>query len=201
MRGAGGNEPELVRKQEGAEHAPARVGERIRRLVAVRALTEEEVRDSFVNAMPDERRVAAMPIDFLLLDWDHLDFLAWRDPHNRGRGYIVMEHEGEPVGVVLRGAEGSSRARSAMCNLCHTMQPADQVTLFSARKAGRAGVAGDSIGTYICADLSCHENVRLAMPLAPSEVRASVDRRIDGTRRRTEAFVERVLEPAGADAS
>ena len=112
-----------------------------------------------------------------------------------------MEHQGEPVGVALRGAEGSSRARSAMCNLCHTMQPADQVTLFSARKAGRAGVAGDSIGTYICADLSCHENVRLAMPLAPSEVRASVDRRIDGTRRRTEAFVERVLEPAGADAS
>jgi hypothetical protein len=33
------------------------------------------------------------------------------------------------------------------------------------------------------------------MPLAPSEMRASVDRRIDGTRRRAESFVDRVLEP------
>ena len=90
------------------------------------------------------------------------------------------------------------RARSAMCNLCHTMQPADQVTLFTARRAGEAGEHGDSVGTYICADLSCHENVRLALPLAPSEMRASVDRRIDGTRARVEAFVERVLESAGS---
>jgi hypothetical protein len=162
----------------------------------MRALTETEVRESFVNAHPDEKRVAAMPIDFLLTDWDHLDFLAWRDPNTRGRGYLVTERDGEPTGVVLRAAEGTSRARSAMCNLCHTMQPGDQVALFTARKAGRAGDGGDSIGTYMCADLSCHENVRLAMPLAPSEVRASVDRKIDGTRERTEAFVERVLEAA-----
>lgn len=162
----------------------------------MQALTEEHVRASFVNATADDRRIAAMPIDFVLLDWDHLDFLAWRDPNSRERGYIVTQREGEPVGVVLRAASGSSRARSALCNLCHTMQPGDQVTLFNARKAGRAGEVGDSIGTYICADLGCHENVRIAGPLAPSEIRASVDRRIDGTRQRTEAFVERVLEPA-----
>lgn len=166
----------------------------------MRALVEEEVRDCFVNAAPDERRGAAMPVDFLLVDWDHMDFLAWRDPSIRGRGYIVTERDGGPVGVVLRAAEGSSRARSAMCNLCHTMQPADQVAMFTARKAGRAGDAGDSVGTYICADLSCHENVRLAMPLAPQEMRASVDRKIDGTRQRTEQFVERVLESAAVSA-
>ncbi len=80
-----------------------------------------------------------------------------------------------------------------MCDLCHTLQPADQVSLFTARKAGPSGAHGDTVGTYICADLSCHENVRLAAPLAPSEMRASVDRRIDGARRRTERFVERVL--------
>jgi hypothetical protein len=166
----------------------------------VRALTEQEVRESFANATTDERRIAAPPIDFLILDWDHLDFLAWRDPHTRGRGYIITEREGSPVGVVLRAAEGSSRARSAMCNLCHTMQPADQVSMFTARKAGRAGDIGDSVGTYICSDLSCHENVRLAMPLAPQEMRASVDRKIDGTRHRTEQFVERVLESAAVPA-
>ena len=107
-------------------------------------------------------------------------------------------HLGRPVGVVLRAADGTSRARSAMCNVCHTMQPADQVALFTARKSGTAGAHGDSIGTYICADLSCHETVRLAAPLAPNEVRASVDRKIDGTTRRAQAFVESVLESAGS---
>ncbi|WP_295839821.1 FBP domain-containing protein [uncultured Microbacterium sp.] len=162
----------------------------------MRALTEDEVRDAFVNAAPEELRVVALPHDFLLTDWDHLDFLAWRDPRTRGRGYLVTERDGEPTGVVLRAAEGQSRARSAMCNLCHTMQPGDQVSLFTARKAGAAGEHGDTVGTYICADMSCHETVRLAAPLAPSEIRASVDRKIDGTKRRTEEFVDRIVDAA-----
>ncbi|WP_442576809.1 FBP domain-containing protein [Microbacterium sp. F51-2R] len=164
----------------------------------MRPLTEDDVRAVFVNAGPDDLRLVSVPADFMLTDWDHLDFFAWRDPRNRGRGYVIAEVDGRPTGVVLRASEGSSRARSAMCNLCHTMQPADQVALFTARKAGTAGSLGDSIGTYICRDLSCHENVRLAAPLAPSEIRASVDMKIDGTRRRIEAFVERVLEGAAA---
>jgi len=160
----------------------------------MRPLTEDDVLASFVNAGPDELRLVELPHDFPLVDWDHLDFLAWRDPRTRGRGYVIADHDGAPTGVVLRAAEGTSRARSAMCNICHTMQPADQVSLFTARRAGVAGDHGGSVGTYICADLSCHENVRLAAPLAPSEVRASVDRRIDGARRRTEAFVAQVVE-------
>ena len=163
----------------------------------MRPLTEDDVRSSFLNASPDDLRIVALPADFVLTDWDHLDFLAWRDPRSRGRGYLIAELDGEPAGIVLRAAEGSSRARAAMCDLCHTMQPADQVVMYTARKAGDAGAHGDSVGTYICADLSCHENVRLAAPLAPNEVRASVDLKIDGTRRRTEAFVGRVLETAG----
>ncbi|QIG39766.1 FBP domain-containing protein [Microbacterium sp. 4R-513] len=164
----------------------------------MRPLTEEDIRATFVNAGPDDLRLVSLPADFMLTDWDHLDFFAWRDPRTRGRGYVIAEVDGSPTGVVLRAAEPTSRARSAMCNVCHTMQPADQVTLFTARKAGPAGSHGDSIGTYICRDLSCHENVRLAAPLAPSEMRASVDLKIDGTRRRIEAFVERVLEGAAA---
>lgn len=164
----------------------------------MRPLTEDDIRSALVNASTEEMRMLAVPADVMLADWDHLDFYAWRDPRTRGRGYIVVEVEGGPRGIVLRAANGSSHAHAAMCNLCHTMQPADQVTMFSARKAGEAGEHGDSIGTYICADLSCHENVRLAAPLAPNEIRASVDRRIDGTRQRTEAFVSRVLETAGS---
>lgn len=166
----------------------------------MRQLTEDDIHRAFANASVDELRLITLPADFLLTDWDHLDFLAWRDPRTRGRGYLIAELGSQPIGVVLRAAEGTSRAGSALCNVCHTMQPADQVSLFSARKAGDAGVRGDSVGTYICADLSCHENVRLAAPLAPNEVRASVDARIDGTRQRAEAFIERVLESARADA-
>jgi hypothetical protein len=160
----------------------------------MRQLSEEEMREAIANGTDDELRVFSLPLDFLLTDWDHLDFLAWRDPRTRARGYLIGEIDGRPVGVVMRAAEGSSRAGSAFCNVCRTMQPADQVSLFSARKAGDAGARGDSVGTYLCTDLSCHENVRLAAPLAPNEVRTSVDARIDGTRQRAESFIERVVE-------
>ena len=166
----------------------------------MRQLTEDDIRAVFANANDDELRLLTLAADFMLTDWDHLDFLAWRDPRSKGRGYLIAEVGSRPIGVVLRAAEGTSRAGSALCNVCHTMQPADQVSLFSARKAGDAGLRGDTVGTYLCADLSCHENVRLAAPLAPNEVRASVDARIDGTRQRAEAFVERVLESARAEA-
>ena len=162
------------------------------------ALTEDDVRDSIVNGSTDDLRLMTLPSGFLFADWDHLDFYAWRDPKARGRAYILVEIDAAVRGIVLRAADGHSRARSAMCNLCHTMQPSDQVAMFTARRAGEPGEHGDSVGTYICADLGCHENVRLAAPLAPSEVRASVDLRIDGTRRRVEAFVARVLETAGS---
>lgn len=158
-------------------------------------LTEDEIRGAFVNATEDELRVMAFPHSLILTEWEYLDFFAWRDPHTRGRGYLITERDGKPTGVVLRAGDANVRAHSALCNICHAMQPGEQVTLFSARRAGAAGAAGDSIGTYICADLSCHENVRLAAPLAPSEIRGEgmVDVRIDGARQRFESFVDKVM--------
>ena len=83
----------------------------------MRPLTEDDVRSSFVNASPDELRIVAMPTDFLLADWDHLDFFAWRDPRTRGRGYMITEVDGELRGVVLRAADGSSRARLSLIHI------------------------------------------------------------------------------------
>lgn len=158
----------------------------------MQALTEERVRAALINASPDERERLAVPLDFRFLDWDHLDFYAWRDPRTPGRGYIVADLADGPMGVLMRATDAGGHGHPALCNLCQTMQPGDQVSLFTARMAGPAGNRGDSVGTYICADLSCHENVRLAAPLAPNEIRASVDRKIDGTRHRVESFVERI---------
>ncbi|WP_243229976.1 FBP domain-containing protein [Microbacterium sp. CIAB417] len=163
----------------------------------MRALTEAEVRASFVNAEQEELRVMELPHDFVLTDWDYLDFFAWRDPSMARRGYILAQIDDGVVGIVLRATD-PGRTRSGMCNICHTLQPGNQVALFSARRAGEAGRRGDAIGTYICADLSCHENVRLAHPLAPNEIRAAgqADMRLDGTRRRMERFVARVVADA-----
>lgn len=160
----------------------------------MRALTEADVRASFINADPDELQLLELPHDFLLVDWDYLDFFAWRDPASGGRGAVLVETEDDGlVGVMVRTA-GSGRTRSGMCNICHTMQPGNQVALFSALRAGEAGRRGDSVGTYMCADLSCHDNVRIAHPLAPNEIRGpgQVDLRLDGTRRRMERFVARI---------
>lgn len=159
----------------------------------MQALTEEAVATTFVNATPEEIKHITVPVAFYIADWDHHDFYAWRDPRTKGRGYLIVQRDGVPTGIVLRSAEGRSMARSALCNVCHTMQPGDQVTMFTARRAGRFGERGDSIGTMMCTDLSCHDNVRLAAPLAPGEVRTSVDRRIDGTRERAENLVAQVL--------
>lgn len=160
----------------------------------MRPLTEAQVRAAILNADADEIAQIGMPHDFILTDWDYLDFLAWRDPVSNRRGVVIVEHEGHPAGILLRSTD-PSRARSGMCNICHTLQPGNQVALFTARRGGAKGARGDSAGTYICADLSCHENVRLAHPLAPNEVRApgQADMRLDGTRSRMEAFVTRVL--------
>lgn len=161
----------------------------------MRALSEAEIRGSFVNATPAELEQFELPIEVLVAEWERLDALAWRDRSNRRLGYLVTLLDEEPVGIVLRAAETTmSRHRAAICNLCHTQQPADQVTLFSARRAGPAGAKGDSLGSYLCADLSCQENVRLHAPLAPAEVRDGWQalRRIEGLARRTRAFVANV---------
>jgi hypothetical protein len=162
----------------------------------MRPLTEDEIRASLVNSTDDEARTLALPIDYLLIEWDSIDFLGWRDPKSPRRGYIVVEHDEEPVGVVLRASDSSmSHHRSAYCNLCHTLQPADQVSMFTARRAGAAGERGDSTGTYICADLSCTENVRLGAPLTPHEVvpAGHSEARISGLVERTNGFIGRVI--------
>lgn len=160
----------------------------------MQALTEDDLRASFVNITEEELEMLAVPASFPFTEWDHTDFYAWKDPATPHRGYIIAELDGVPRGVVLRAANGNSRARTSLCNVCHVMQPADQVVLYTARRSGERGRNGDSIGTYMCSELSCHEGVRLAAPLAPSEFRTSVDFRIDNTKRRAENFVRDIVE-------
>ena len=70
--------------------------------------------------------------------------------------------------------------------------------MFSATRAGDAGRRGDTVGTYICADLACSLLIRIAPPQyemqpSPDEVIAA---RAAGLRTRLDAFTGRVLQDA-----
>jgi hypothetical protein len=163
----------------------------------MKPLTEDDIRGSLVNASPVEAHRMPMP-GLHEMVWEEREYLGWRDPGSPQRGYLVYWRDGEPVGMVLRAAETRLRHGAAICSLCNTPQPANQVTMFSAVRAGAAGMRGDSVGTYICADLACSLLIRIAPPQyemqpSPKEV---VARRAAVLQTRLDAFTERVLQNA-----
>jgi hypothetical protein len=159
------------------------------------ALTEEQIRASFVN-LPAEA-VERMPMPGLHETvWAEREYLGWLDPNYAQRGYIVYWREGQPFGIVLRSASSSiSRGISAMCSLCRTHQPGNQVSLFTVPKAGQAGLNGNTIGTYICSDLSCSTIIRIVPP--PSDLQPSptevVSDRTSGLLARLDNFTRELL--------
>ena len=131
----------------------------------VRPLTEQQVRRSFINCSRGEAQGLALPKGFAELEWADLDLLGWRDPKAPLRGYLVLEGADGPVGLAVRAAESRMSSRTAvMCLLCQTGQGGDAVSLFTARRIGEAGRNGNTVGTYICADLRCSDRVRTEIP-------------------------------------
>lgn len=122
----------------------------------MRALTEQDIRTSFVNCSKGEAKRLAVPRELELRPWDDLDFLGWRDPGAPDRSYLVVEREERLVGVAMRfqPARRGFLHRS-MCSLCLTTHPRGGVALMTARKAGPAGREGNSVGAYMCTDLAC----------------------------------------------
>ncbi|WP_338682568.1 FBP domain-containing protein [Streptomyces acidiscabies] len=127
----------------------------------MRALTEHEIRNSFVNCSKGEAKRLAIPRDLDERPWGDLDFLGWRDPGAPDRSYLVTEHAGRLVGVTLR-FPSSQRGflHRSMCSLCLTTHRGGGVSLMTARKAGAAGREGNSVGVYMCTDLACSLYVR-----------------------------------------
>ena len=122
----------------------------------MRPLTDQDIRNSFINCSKGEAKRLPLPRDLAERPWDDLDFLGWRDPGAPDRSYLVTEREGRPVGVTFRFP--SSRRgflHRSMCSLCLTTHPGGGVSLMTARKAGPAGREGNSVGVYMCTDLAC----------------------------------------------
>ncbi|MEV6208697.1 FBP domain-containing protein [Kitasatospora sp. NPDC051914] len=128
----------------------------------MRALTESEIRESFVNCSKGESRRLPVPRDLAERPWSDLDFLGWRDGGAPDRCYLVADRPDGPVGITLRVPQGPRRSltRSNSCSLCITTHAGSGVALLAARRAGAAGREGNTVGTYICADLACSLYVR-----------------------------------------
>lgn len=124
-------------------------------------LTEQQIRASFVNCSKGEAKRLNVPRGLPDQPWADLDFLGWRDPQSRVRGYLVAQVDGAPYGIVLRATDGSGGVpRKNLCTLCITPHSAGGVVLMVAPRAGKAGQNGDSVGTYMCANLQCSLYVR-----------------------------------------
>jgi FBP C-terminal treble-clef zinc-finger len=162
----------------------------------VEPIPEQQLRRSFVNCSKGEAAGITLPRDFADLDWSALDVLGSRDARAPLRGYLVLRRDGQPTGIALRAADTRMSSRTpATCLLCSTAQSGDAVSLFTARRAGAAGRNGNTVGTYICADLGCSHRARTEIPAwlrerDPDEVAAE---RAAELAQRVHGFVESVL--------
>ena len=158
-------------------------------------LTETEIRESFTNISEHELERMTLP-GLHEIVWQDREFLGWRDAHAIHRGYIVYWRNGRPTGILLKAAGSHTRPGiAAMCMLCRTPLPGGQVTLFTAPRAGQAGIDGSTVGTYICSDLGCSTVIRIVPPKSemlpdPAEL---IESRAQGLSARLDSFTAGVL--------
>ena len=127
--------------------------------------------------------------------WDDLDYFGWRDRKQPAVGYVVAEIDDVPVGVLLRQADGRTRSRP-QCSWCEDVHLPNDVVFFIAKRAGKAGRNGNTLGTLVCAEFECSANVRKRPPTAyvGFDVEAARQRRMDALREHVQTFVRRVQD-------
>lgn len=161
----------------------------------MRPVNEREIRTSFVNCSKGEAKRLAVPKDLATQPWDDLDFLGWRDPSAPDRAYLVAESGEGLVGVTLRRATPPAGGRRSMCALCLTTHSGDGVSLMTARKAGKVGQQGNSVGSYLCADLACSLYLRgkkETEPGARAHDSLPLAQQVTRTKTNLQAFLDRV---------
>ena len=157
-------------------------------------LTEPQIRAAFVNLTKGEAKRLNVPRDLAQRPWDDLDYFGWRDPQSPTRGYLVAPIGDRSIGVALRApASRVGFARPSMCSLCLTVRSGG-VSLMVAPRAGKARQQGHSVGTNICADLSCSLYLRGKLETGTPGMRETLtlDQRIGRLLGNVESFVARV---------
>ncbi|KTR02564.1 FBP domain-containing protein [Curtobacterium luteum] len=157
-------------------------------------ISEKTIRTSFVNASRKETADITLPDAFEATDWDSLDYLGWRDPKIGRRAYAVVPTlEGDLVGILFRQAEASPRSR-AQCSWCQDVKLPNDVVFYSAKRSGKAGRNGNTVGTLVCHHFQCSRNVRKLPPPAYEgyDVEAARLQRIEDLRLRAASFAAEV---------
>jgi hypothetical protein len=163
----------------------------------MRPVTERDIRASLVNCTKGEAKRLAVPRDLAVRPWDDLDFLGWRDPASPERAYLVAESGDAFVGVALRrAAPHAGHLRRSMCSFCLTMHTGDGVSLMTARRAGREGQQGNSVGAYICTDLACSLYLRGKKEVGPGgrlHESLTMEEQIERTTANLAGFLDKVV--------
>lgn len=161
------------------------------------ALNSAQIRSSFVNATKGDATRAELP-DLSAVRWEAIDYLGWQDARKPQLHYVVLEVDGEPVGLMLRGT-GRPPSRKMLCAWCEDVVDGVRAASFVAPLAGASGRRGNTIGTAICADFRCSRNARRA-PAAfelrtkdPELLAYRRDQRIAGLQERSAGFARAVL--------
>lgn len=160
----------------------------------MRALTERDIRSSFVNCTKGEAKRLPVPRDLAERPWDDLEFLGWRDLGAPERAYLVADRGDRLVGVALRLTATNRGMRRSMCSLCQTTHTGDGVALMTAR---RPRSDGDSIGGYFCADLACPLHLRAADKRAKADRYqdpVSLEEKISRTVGKLTAFLDEIQQ-------
>ncbi|MGL3807513.1 FBP domain-containing protein [Paeniglutamicibacter sp. R2-26] len=158
-------------------------------------ITEQQIRNSFINASLRERKSLTLPENFDELDWANMDFLGWRDEKLPLVGYVVTFLADEPVGIMFRKAEGKNRNRP-QCSWCEDVNLPNDVTFFNAKQAGPAGRNGDTISTLVCEKFECSANVRTpqSLPYIGFDREAAIAHRIKVLQDHVQNFAQRVRD-------
>lgn len=159
-------------------------------------LGEAQIRDSFVNCSKGEAKRVRLPRELAEVSWADLDFFGWRDPGAPDRAYLVTGGP-HPTGITLRVAPGARRnlMRSSLCSICLTGHSGGGVDLLAAPLAGAAGRQGNTVGTYMCADLACSLYVRgkrTSALVKRMEETLTLEEQIARTVRNLDAFLGKV---------
>lgn len=163
----------------------------------MKPLTEREIRASFVNCTKGEALRMHVPYDLHERAWEELEYFGWRDPRAPARGYLVADLDGTLQGITLRVQQATAGSvRKSMCSLCVTTRSGG-VALMVAPRAGRRGRDGNTVGTYICADLQCSACIRGKIHVGGARVpeTLSIEQRADRLVTNLADFLHRVTAP------
>ncbi|EFL00766.1 MULTISPECIES: FBP domain-containing protein [Streptomyces] len=161
----------------------------------MKPLTDPEIRAAFVNCSKGEAKRLHIPRDLAERPWDDLDYFGWRDPQAPDRAYLATVVDGRALALTLRRpATAAWQTRRGMCSICLTPHSGG-VALMVAPRAGKAGKAGNSVGTYLCEDLACPLYVRGKKDVGSDRMHESltVEEKVARMMANLDDFVGRVL--------